>query len=178
MWLGVSVEDQATGEERIPVLLNTPAALRWVSAEPLLGPLDLSQWLPDLMSTEVLGGGSVKHEPTIDWVVAGGESGPHARIMRRDWLISLRNQCVASGVPFFFKQWGEWIPNEEVNPQQEQQAIRMAAKVAMCENPVEYFMRIGKKNAGRSLNGLEWNGFPETAQSVGNEISSTSPKSL
>lgn len=121
VWLGVSVEDQATADERIPLLLDTPAAKRFISAEPLLGPLDLYNGDPDPR----LGG----HEATqtfigewwepgddlkgpvrygIDWVVVGGESGLNARPMHADWVRSLRDQCTEAQVPFFFKQWGEF----------------------------------------------------------------------
>ncbi|MDE0125820.1 MAG: phage Gp37/Gp68 family protein [Bryobacterales bacterium] len=91
VWLGASAEDQRTFDERIPLLLETPATVRWISAEPLLGPIDLR------------GAG-------LDWVVAGGESGPGARPMRADWVRSLRDQCADLGVPFFFKQWGGRTP--------------------------------------------------------------------
>ena len=87
VWLGVSAEDQRTFDERVPLLLETPAAVRWISAEPLLGPVDL-------------------RGAALDWVVAGGESGPRARPMDPDWVRSLRDQCADLGVPFFFKQWG------------------------------------------------------------------------
>ena len=99
VWLGTSVEDQRTANERIPFLLETPAAVRWISAEPLLeeievfsinGPVDVPQGM----------------ESSLHWVVAGGESGPRARTMHPDWARSLRYQCEAAGVPFFFKQWG------------------------------------------------------------------------
>ena len=95
VWLGVSVEDQETADERIPLLLETPAAVRFVSYEPALGPVDLSRW--------------VIH-PRLDWVIAGGESGPKARPSHPDWFRTVRDQCQAAGVPFFFKQWGEWLP--------------------------------------------------------------------
>ena len=92
VWLGVSVEDQPRADERIPLLLGTPAAVRWVSAEPLLGPVDLA--VP-------LGGvGGVR----LDWVVAGSESGPGARACDLDWVRALRDQCSAAGVAFFWKQ--------------------------------------------------------------------------
>ncbi len=100
VWLGVSVEDQKTADERIPYLFDTPAALRWISAEPLLGTIDLWEWLPDRELDEVGG---------IDWVVVGGESGPKSRPMHPNWARSLRDQCKAAGVAYFFKQWGEWI---------------------------------------------------------------------
>lgn len=99
VWLGVSAEDQKRAKLRIPALLDTPAALRFVSAEPLLGPIDLDR--ADL-DARVDGG--------IDWVIAGGESGPKARPMHPDWVRSLRDQCAVSGIPFFFKQWGEYLP--------------------------------------------------------------------
>ena len=136
VWLGVSAEDQERADERIPVLLDTPAALRWVSTEPLLGDLNLWPWLGRL-----------------DWVVAGGESGPGARPMHPDWARSLRDQCAAAGVAFHFKPHGDWC------------------SVSMCEGegPHHSFpdgstvRRIGKKAAGRLLDGVEYNEFPEIA---------------
>lgn len=98
-WLGVSVEDQVTADERIPLLLQTPAAVRWVSAEPLLGPVNMT-WV------DRSDGMMVERFPFIDWVVAGGESGAKARPMHPEWVRSIRDQCVAAGVPFFMKQMG------------------------------------------------------------------------
>ncbi len=92
VWKGVSVEDQAAADKRIPVLLQTPAAVRFISAEPLLGSVMLD--LPPIRF----------NERELDWVICGGESGPGARPMHADWARSLRDQCVAAGVPFFFKQ--------------------------------------------------------------------------
>lgn len=89
VWLGTSVENQAAADKRVPELLNAPATVRFLSCEPLLGPVDLSQWL---------------HR--ISWVIVGGESGTQARPMDPDWARSLRDQCQAAGVPFLFKQWG------------------------------------------------------------------------
>ena len=89
VWLGVSAEDQKTYYERIGALLDTLAAVHWLSVEPLLGPMEIDDSLAGL-----------------DWVVAGGESGPRARLMDPAWARSLRNQCICSGTPFFFKQWG------------------------------------------------------------------------
>lgn len=100
VWLGVSVEDQATANERIPLLLNTPAAVRWISAEPLLGPVLLPGLDGPIGAT------------VLDWVVVGGESGPDARPMHPDWARDIRDDCKAAGTPFFFKQWGEWAPGE------------------------------------------------------------------
>ena len=89
VWPGVSAEDQPAADERISVLRQIPAALRWLSAEPLLGPVEID----DLLSG-------------LDWVVAGGESGLGARPMDPAWVRSLRNQCICAQIPFFFKQWG------------------------------------------------------------------------
>jgi protein gp37 len=95
--LGVSVEDQATADERIPHLMRTPAAVRFVSAEPLLGPVDLD--LYDIGKRDADG-------RLVDWVIVGGESGPGARPCQTDWVISLLDQCRDAKVPFFFKQLG------------------------------------------------------------------------
>jgi protein gp37 len=99
VWLGVSVEDQKRAELRIPALLDTPAAVRWLSCEPLLGPVDLRRTDKDAL---VDGG--------LDWVVVGGESGRDARPMDPGWSRDLRDQCVNACVPFFFKQWGGRTP--------------------------------------------------------------------
>jgi protein gp37 len=108
LWLGVSVEDQPRADERIPVLLQTPAAVRFLSCEPSLGPVSLRRWC-DIDAGD---GGTAWQPGGIGWVIAGGESGPHARPMHPDWARSLRDQCAAAGVPFFFKQWGEFVPGD------------------------------------------------------------------
>lgn len=158
VWLGVSVEDQATADERLPLLLQTPAAVRWISAEPLLGPIYLNWdvW-PDLNPN---GSG-------LNWVVAGGESGPAARPAHPDWFRSLRDQCGAAGVPFFFKQWGEWITGEKqddtfVWPD----GIRQAVRLGNGDNQgfwddAKPCIRVGKKTAGRRLDGRMWDEYPE-----------------
>ena len=105
VWLGVSVEDQRRAEERIPILLDTPAAVRFLSCEPLLGPLELFAFFDSPLRNEsltALGHGSPV--PGIDWIIAGGESGPKRRTMELDWARSLMVQCASAGVPFFFKQ--------------------------------------------------------------------------
>lgn len=147
VWLGVSVENQETADERIPLLLQTPADVRFISAEPLLGPIDL----------RALGGGSYDSListneglcPGLDWVICGGESGPRARSMRPDWARSLRDQCVAACVPFFFKQWGEWAPTTD--------AVVAAARGLALNDCMSH---IGKKAAGALLDGREWRQFP------------------
>ena len=115
LWLGTSVEDQRTADERIPLLLETPAAVRWISAEPLLGEIRLRYLSPSgarrvnaLIGYEFRVDGSMLECtcPRLDWVVCGGESGPGARPMDPAWARSLRDDCAECGVPFFFKQWG------------------------------------------------------------------------
>lgn len=143
IWLGVSVEDQQTADQRIPLLIQTPAAVRWISAEPLLGPI----LLDGLRRTP---GNSY---PKLDWVVVGGESGPNARPMHPDWARSLRDQCIAAGVPFFFKQWGEWGPC--------QAAVAPPSSVPIVSRGIRVVMsHIVKKAAGRLLDGRTWEEFP------------------
>ena len=110
VWIGVSVENQPAAAERIPLLLKTPAAVRWVSVEPMLGAVDLTRIEHPCYNilTDVLSGCDSRapcDSGTLDWVVCGGESGSNARPMHPDWVRSLRDQCAAGGVPFLFKQW-------------------------------------------------------------------------
>lgn len=109
LWLGVSAEDQKTADERIPDLLQTPAAVRFVSLEPLLGAitLPLRYGFPDHIDRNGNGHWS---PPQLDWIIVGGESGPHGRPMHPDWPRAIRDQCVAAGTAFFFKQWGGKTP--------------------------------------------------------------------
>lgn len=95
VWLGVTVENQKYARVRVPHLLRYPAAVRFLSVEPLLGPLDLAPYLDKLQ-----------------WVIAGGESGGRARPMQPEWIAGVRDQCAAAGVAFFFKQWGNYVPSE------------------------------------------------------------------
>ncbi|HEY8881916.1 MAG TPA: phage Gp37/Gp68 family protein [Dermatophilaceae bacterium] len=108
LWLGVSAEDQGTADLRIPALLGTPAAVRFLSCEPLLGPIDLGFTEPcDHVRYSHLDIGCWR---AIDWVIAGGESGSHARPMESGWVRSIRDQCATAGIPFLFKQWGGRTP--------------------------------------------------------------------
>ena len=163
VWLGVSVEDQKTADERIPLLLNTPAAVRWVSYEPALGPVDLSEitWNKKDFGESQNDRGS---NAWIDWLVCGGESGPGARPMHPDWARAARDQCQAAGVPFFFKQWGEWlsVDNWPINKNGRWYSTERAAGRlyrGMDAHGMR-FVRAGKKAAGRQLDGREWNEFP------------------
>jgi protein gp37 len=155
VWLGVSVEDQDAANTRIPLLLQTPAAVRWISAEPLLGPISFV----GMFATDIVNDTTNTLE-ALDWVVVGGESGAGARPMHPDWARSLRDQCAAAGTPFLFKQWGEWLPMGET----------MASGSISCldrhEKPGQWqedglLARIGKKAAGRLLDGVLHDGYPE-----------------
>lgn len=110
LWLGVSVEDQQRADERIPLLLDTPAAVRFLSIEPMLGPIDLDGRSdprhPNSQAWDYLNKVTGHVHTVPDWIIVGGESGPGARPMHLGWVRSIRDQCVAAGVPFFFKQWG------------------------------------------------------------------------
>jgi protein gp37 len=174
VWLGVSVENQHWADIRIPALLDTPAAVRWLSCEPLLGPVDLKlldYYEPDHDSCS--GILSPAHEPScgvepgehwgINWVVAGGESGRNARPMHPDWARTLRDQCQQAGVPFLFKQWGEWAPDGYVG-----MGLRQPGQVYVPDSTVNChpgegagMARLGKKAAGRELDGRVWDEYPE-----------------
>lgn len=146
LWLGVSVEDQASADERIPLLLQTPAAVRWISAEPLLGPISFEGRWVEYESPAI-------HEnwlERLNWVVAGGESGPAARPSHPDWFRSLRDQCGAVGTAFFFKQWGEWVSVSEVGAKGAHHHFDDGATVR----------RAGKHVAGRRLDGRTHDEYP------------------
>jgi protein gp37 len=208
VWLGVSTERQQEADERIPLLLQTPAAVRFVSAEPLLGPIDLTrvrapedphtpqdqEWLFDSLSTGAYyeqrfrnsfdevwydSGDGPYRETKLDWVIAGGESGPNARPMHPDWARSLRDQCAAAGVAYFFKQWGAWLPGEANHGQFDPTPMNAYRR---CDNhsyewpqngEVQNFgthpdrfsgdfhaRKVGKAVAGRLLDGVQHNAMP------------------
>jgi len=135
VWLGTTVEDQDAANARLPYLEALPANIRFISAEPLLGPVDLRPWL-----------GS-----TVNWVITGGESGPKARPSSPSWFRALLDQCRAAGVPFHFKQWGDWAPGPSAN------SVGQGSKAA--DGTV--MLRVGKKAAGRLLDGARWDGLPK-----------------
>ncbi|HEX3809571.1 MAG TPA: phage Gp37/Gp68 family protein [Rhizomicrobium sp.] len=148
VWLGTSCEDQATANARSGPLFDTPAAVRFFSLEPLLGPIDMH--LGEDLSL------------TPDWVIVGGESGPNARPMHPDWARSLRDQCAAAGVPFFFKQWGEWQHETQIGAAMVSLAQVWAATLHPWPDDTGS-MRLGKKTAGRLLDGAEHNAYPEAS---------------
>lgn len=151
VWLGTTVENQEEANQRIPHLLAVSAVRRFLSCEPLLASVRL-----DMLQRESLNGTLIDNAltgfrsngfggiagPKIDWIIAGGESGPKARPPMIGWIRALRDQCWAAGVPFFFKQWGEFAPDDPA-----------AAHTAMT--------RVGKKAAGALLDGREWRQFPQ-----------------
>lgn len=126
----------------------------------MLGPIDISFAMPWRMNGPLL-------NTRIDWVICGGESGPHARPMHPDWVRSLRDQCQAASVPFFFKQWGEWTPaGDWYGDHPVSLPVRglgpngWTDDELVCADDDEYVVRIGKKSAGRLLDGREWNEVP------------------
>ncbi|KAB2347258.1 DUF5131 family protein [Actinomadura rudentiformis] len=169
VWLGVSVENQQWADIRVPALLDTPAAVRFLSAEPLLGPVDLTAWLkrPQIPARERCRCTCHPHRPAIDWVITGGESGPRARPAHPGWFRSLRDQCRAGGVAYFHKQHGAytWQLN---GPDRAPDLYVNAFTGHTCDPgdvPVgggwEAVWRVGKKAAGRVLDGRTWDGMPE-----------------
>lgn len=152
LWLGTSVEN-ADYLWRISDLSNTPAALRFLSLEPLLGPIDVSPWLNPV---EVQDSHGIHFSrPPIDWVIVGGESGPKARPMHPQWARDIRDQCISAGVPFFFKQRGEWVEYDEDDPIHVERISPRMQRLDGAE-----LLRVGKKRAGRLLDGREWNEIP------------------
>ena len=190
VWLGTTVENQAEADRRIPHLLNVPAAVRFLSCEPLLGPVALKPWLSrgdaglaaiDPLAAALLRGAEAERSawvrPAIDWIICGGESGPKARPMHPDWARALRDQCATAGVPFFFKQGGEWAVASRKN------GYRGVADMAMnnahwvhsdgamtkpsarrdgheVRDDVWAMWKAGKKAAGRLLDGRTHDEFP------------------
>lgn len=173
VWLGTTVENQAEADRRIPHLLAVPAARRFLSCEPLLGPVDLTnitgaeksaQFGSPVHGWSCLWKGNCIGRPWIDWVIAGGESGPKARASHPDWFRSLRDQCKHAGVPFFFKQWGEWAPTGDwYADHQCSLPLRSWTGSAWTADGAaegEWLARVGKKAAGAMLDGREWREVP------------------
>ncbi|UCI23718.1 phage Gp37/Gp68 family protein [Mesorhizobium sp. B2-8-5] len=162
VWLGVSAERQQEADERIPELLATPAAIRFVSAEPLLGPIDFYKYLRPLCDRcppwEVPCRIGCQNCTRLDQIIVGGESGQDARPMHPAWPRSIRDQCAAAGVPFFFKQWGAFRPLTRAEHNQ------ACGATLIGTDPYDqdaHVLKVGKKAAGRLLDGVEHNGMPE-----------------
>lgn len=184
VWAGTSVEDQATADERIPHLLRCPAAVRYLSCEPLLGFVHLIS-VADLLWDAVHdrkpdAGAEGANIDRIDWVIAGGESGPGSRPAHPEWFRTLRDQCGRADVPFFFKQWGDYLEIDNVDQPAAHRAVdryrdgtcsperiryfdekrQLRAAGDGCPNPSAVMIRVGKKAAGRRLDGLTHDAFP------------------
>ncbi|MBJ9669003.1 phage Gp37/Gp68 family protein [Burkholderia cenocepacia] len=188
VWLGATIVNQAEADRDIPKLLAVPARVRFLSMEPLLGPVDLTRVMrssPDSdwsYCDDVLRGfrahkcgGHISPENAVNWVIVGGESGADARPMHPDWARDLRDQCAAAGVPFLFKQWGEWAPGENCGgpPTRTERVADWFGDewsfgtmtpsehdgLSYDDEPTVY--RIGKKTAGRHLDGRTHDEFPE-----------------
>jgi protein gp37 len=210
VWLGVSVEDQKWADIRVPALLDTPAAVRFLSCEPLLGPVNIWRWIegadPDAecltcgteefsdtdshpvlneeneQTGEWCDGPIRPYNRNLHWVIVGGESGPGARPMHPDWARSLRDQCGAAGVPFFFKQWGNWAPWATHFAADREEQGRWDTYVNLDGTTGEFAIsedhdratnftgdlkpgntavtRMGKHDAGRELDGSTHDGYP------------------
>lgn len=165
LWLGITAENQEAADERIPLLLQTPAAKRFVSIEPMLGPVDLDLGARWCSKTNDAHDCDIKADH-LHWVICGGESGPNARPMHPDWSRSLRDQCKEAAVPFFFKQWGEWYPADPVSFEIIHKERHLYTGVAVDDleplsaDKILTMKRIGKKNAGHLLDGKEHREFP------------------
>lgn len=150
VWLGATIVNQVEANRDIPKLLATPAAKRFLSMEPLLEQVNLT-------GLNALG------EGFIDWVIVGGESGQDARPMHPDWVRSVRDQCAASDVPFLFKQWGEWRQLIDLHTAP---GYLGDAKTRFTFDHSTSVCRVGKRWAGRVLDGVEHNGFPRSRSSA------------
>ena len=172
VWLGVSVEDQARADERIPDLLATPAAVRLVSCEPLLGQVDIAKAMASPAGVQALisayQAGESRPGGSLNWVIAGGESGKGARPVHPDWIRSLRDQCAAAGVPFFFKQWGHWRPADDLPPSPLKVKAhgviypdgRFAPDMDVAHDGGALTFALTKAVAGRTLDGVTHDAFP------------------
>lgn len=182
VWLGVSAEDQQRADERIPWLLKTPAAVRFLSCEPLLGPIDLFPKCPPEYQPHL-------RSDRISWVIVGGESGQKARPMHPAWVRQIRDQCQQAGVPFFFKQWGaysyheglagpventiRWEPPIPASAFAGDRLLQWNSETGQFQRPAKgatvadvmgvgsvLATRVGKHESGRLLDEKEWSEFP------------------
>jgi len=166
VWLGVSVENQKTADERIPILLQIPAKIRFVSIEPMLESINLK--IEQTYETAgTMANRFFKQIPKgLDWIIVGGESGHNARPMHPDWVRKIRDNCIQTGTPFFFKQWGKWMPAKEEFPGlcrgQNQETYSLIGSLRNIKriDKETLILPVGKKEAGRLLDGREWNQYP------------------
>lgn len=153
VWIGATVVNQEEADRDIPKLLALSARIRFLSMEPLLGPVDLTgscrPWGADGASAAMLS--------RINWVIVGGESGPGARPMHPAWVRSLRDQCAAAGVPFLFKQWGDWLTDDQRSSMTVDH-VMVKEKIKLDDTTVA--SKVGKHIAGRLLDGVQHDGYP------------------
>jgi protein gp37 len=163
VWIGATVCNQEEADRDIPKLLEVPAAVRFLSMEPLLGAVDLTK---EYLALKCDGAYPFRGLPNehrtklinlIDWVIVGGESGPKARPMHPDWARSIRDQCAAAGVPFLFKQWGEWAHDSRI--------IDAKGNTFHRFEDGTWMQRVGKREASRLLDGVEHNDYPAARDS-------------
>ncbi|MCF1458695.1 MAG: phage Gp37/Gp68 family protein [Shewanella sp.] len=145
VWLGTTAENQLWADKRIPLLLRNPAHIHFLSCEPLLSDINLSQWIEPNNNKKIL-----------DWVITGGESGPKARPMNPKWVKSIRDQCTNQNVAFHFKQWGHWAPLDALEAEHMKSNI-----ITTTFNECIKLAKVGKNKAGRTLDGRTWDEFPE-----------------
>jgi protein gp37 len=175
--VGTTTEDQPNADIRVPHLLRTPAGWRFISAEPLLGPMNIERWLraevcdhPDEFCEDI----GCRGETWLDLVIAGGETDSD-RPSHPDWFRSLRDQCVLAGVAFFFKQHGDWLADDLLDNlrhigkfltvdgrtlPKDDETFRAIEQGRFDFTGYQHFSKVGKKAAGRLLDGREWNEFP------------------
>lgn len=187
LWMGVSVENQEQANIRIPQLLKIPAKVRFLSCEPLLEELSLTAICSDGPSAiynkvyfSALSDYGIFFPQKVDWVIVGGESGHNARPMHPDWVRSIRDQCVDAGVPFLFKQWGAWKPINTGGVHYGDICLSTDGFMDTVGNHYVCFAnesegtimrQVGKLKAGRELDGVEWNQFPNQQSSLNNQQS-------
>ncbi len=163
LWLGVTAEDQEQADKRIPILLRIPAAKRFVSCEPLLSDIKFQrEWCLSKDDKDCMKRSWGKELNGLDWVIVGGESGAGARPMHPDWARDIRDQCVDADVPFFFKQWGEWVDLADINKYDILDIPQSIMRT--LHHPFDdqrRMIRVGKKKAGRLLDDKIWDQQPE-----------------
>lgn len=183
VWIGATICNQEEADRDIPKLLEVPAKVRFLSIEPLLGPVSLrwlQAWPENAPSTAQNPSGITDHLDglrRLDWIIVGGESGPNARPMHPDWAYDLRNQCEAAGVPFLFKQWGEWQVASAENGHHDCNMTTNKAwwldidgtmakpSCADLSDRTIAMVKVGKKRAGRLLERVQHDGYPIVGRS-------------
>jgi len=178
VWIGVSVENQEAANERIPILLNIPCRVKFLSCEPLLENINILKYFELAKDRGIYPfmAGFIKK---VDWVIVGGESGHNARPMHPDWVRSIKDQCEKANVPFFFKQWGEWMPDRSFttiqdisdDPTIHKQEVSLIKINGIHDNrilldgvtePLYRMVKVGKKKSGNMLDGKQYLEFPKT----------------